>query len=605
MKKILLALLAYLMIAFLICMGISGFAMEMPVVLDSQHGSFIFFRGMLYFLRALPALFGSAFLMLLSIYFGSNTGSARDRFSPAIFRHFKMVMLTSLGMVFILALSTEIFVPAINARQRLAEAAPRLLNEYLISGRYCYVIKNYYLAHEYGRQALRLSPGNQDAQRLIDDSERSLHSMRARPQSRAQKVDNSARWRELQNETVTSLLKKSQKAYEEERWFDAHYYAQLAVSSGNESDVNLLDARRMAAEAWNRLNDSAPIADQAAKKLFEQKKRAYFYLMNDDNLEAYYEFQEMYNTAGVFVDPDIKNYYEIAKERLAREAFFIDETLHLQLFESSQNVYFTIAHPDGARDVVYIKGITMVSNSGRMIQYLRDFSMYSYGRDGRFIRSVTTPYAKMVAESVSIFDSQTASLYDIQESYKSVPYVILQSVARESTRLKNEPTFQYNPDIPLDERQEDSVLILAMPFADFNLACDATIGPKNMNLLSLLKIVDKAANFGYSEEVFQATLIQRLMYPLLLLILMIVCASFAWNYRLKNNQVFKFIWILSFPVCTLVLYLIMEICMYVSEVLCYALVGFSGQFSVISAVVIYTVLLIVSSVFFLARRSRT
>ncbi len=603
MKKVFISLFAYVMTAFLICMGISVFAVDMPIVLDAQRASYIFLRGMLYFLRVLPALFGSAFLMLLSIYFGQNTGSAKERFSPAIFRHFKMVMLTSLGMVFILTLSTEIFVPAIKAHQRLAESAPRLLNEYLISGRYCYVIKNYYLAHEYGRQALRLSPGNEDAQRLIDDSERSLHSMRARPQSREPKSEDTSRWQELQNETVTTLLEKSKKAFAEERWFDAHYFAQLAVTSGKETDVNLLDARRMAAEAWNRLADSAPIADQTAKKLFERKKKAYFYLMNGDNLEAYYEFQELYNEGGIFVDPDVKNYYEIARQRLSQESFFIDETLHLQLFESSQNVYFTITHADGAKDLVYIKGITMVSNSGRMIQYLRDFSMYSYGRDGRFIRSVKTPYAKMVAEPISIFDPTTAAQYDIQESFKSVPYVILRSVARENSRMRNDPVFTYAADIPLDEREEETALLLAMPFADFNLACDAVVGPKSMNLLSLIKMVDRAVSFGYSAEVFQAVLIQRLTYPLLLLILMIVFASFAWNYRLKNNQLFKFVWILSFPICSFVLYLVLEICMYVSEILCYALVGFSSQMTVLSAIVTYIVLFFLVSVFFLARRS--
>ena len=603
MKKVFISLFAYVLTAFLICMGISIFATDKPILLESQNASYIFLQGMLYFFRVLPALFGSAFLMLLSIYFGQNTGNAKERFSPAIFKHFKMVIFTSLGMVFILTMSFEIFVPAINAHQRLAEAAPRLLNEYLISGRYCYVIKNYYLAHEYGRQALRLSPGNEDAQKLIDDSERSLHSMRARPKAREKTVDDSYRWQELNNETVFSLLEKSKKAYAEKRWFDAHYFAQLAVSTGTEADVNLLDARRMAAEAWNRLNDSAPIADQAAKKLFEKKKKAYFYLMNDDNLEAYYEFQELYNEGGIFVDPDIKNYYEIAKERLAQEAFFIDETLHLQLFESAQNVYFTITHPDGVKDVVYIKGITMVSNSGRMIQYLREFSLYTFGRDGHFIRSVKTPYAKMVAEPISIFDANTAIQYGIKESFKNIPYVILRSVARESTRLRNDPVFTYAKSIPLDEREEENVLLLAMPFTDFNLACDAVVGPKNMNLVNLIKMVNRAEHFGYSAEVFQAVLIQRVTYPLLLLILMIAFASFAWNYRLKHNQIFKFVWILNFPACTLVLYLVLEICIYVSEILCYTLVGFSSQMTVLSAIGIYIVLFLLVSLFFLARRS--
>ena len=245
----------------------------------------------------------------------------------------------------------------------------------------------------------------------------------------------------------------------------------------------------------------------------------------------------------------------------------------------------------------------MVSNSGRMIQYLREFSLYTYGRDGHFIRSVKTPYAKMVAEPISIFDANTAIQYGIKESFKNIPYVILRSVARESTRLRNDPVFTYAQNIPLEEREEENVLLLAMPFTDFNLACDAVVGPKNMNLVNLIKMVNRAEHFGYSAEVFQAALIQRVTYPLLLLILMIAFASFAWNYRLKHNQIFKFVWILNFPVCTLVLYLVLEICIYVSEILCYTLVGFSSQMTVLSAIGIYIVLFLLVSLFFLARRS--
>ena len=83
----------------------------------------------------------------------------------------------------------------------------------------------------------------------------------------------------------------------------------------------------------------------------------------------------------------------------------------------------------------------------------------------------------------------------------------------------------------------------------------------------------------------------------------IAFASFAWNYRLKHNQIFKFVWILNFPACTLVLYLVLEICIYVSEILCYTLVAFSSQMTVLSAIGIYIVLFLLVSLFFLARRS--
>lgn len=602
MKKLFVSLCGYLLFAFCVCYAVSG-CMDVPPVLEGQRISYLFFRGVSFFLRLLPALFCSSFMVALSIYFGQHTGNAGERFSPAIFRHFKMVMITSLGMAFCLALSSEIFLPVIYARQQLAEEAPSLLSEYLISGRYCYVIKNYYLAHEYGRHALKLSPGNKDAQALVDDSERSLHSMKARQKVAEVQVNPDLSWNELQSETVTSLLEKAQKAYNAARWFDAHYYAELALITGDGKDINLNDAKRLSSESWNRLNESAPLTDYTMKKIFDKKKKAYSYLISGDNLEAYYEFLELYNEEGIFVDPDVKNYYEIAKDRLTREAFFIDETLHLQLFEFAQNVYFTIPHPSGGKDVVFIKGITSVSNSGRRIQYLRDFSLYSYSADGHFIRSLSTPYAKLVAEPISLLDETEASLDEIAPSSKTVPYIILKSVSREPLRVKNEPTYNFAADIPETDRATPSYLFMPIPFEDFNLICDAAVGPKNMSLLSLIKMVGRAKDFGYSDEVFGATLIRRMSYPLLMLVLFIFCASFAWNYRIKKHQLFKFSWIFILPVCTIVLYVAVEILLYVSELLCYALVGFSGWFSILSAMLIHIVMLIAVSVLFLARNS--
>jgi len=52
-----------------------------------------------------------------------------------------------------------------------------------------------------------------------------------------------------------------------------------------------------------------------------------------------------------------------------------------------------------------------------------------------------------------------------------------------------------------------------------------------------------------------------------------------------------------------VLYLVMEICMYVSELLCYALVGFSSRYFVVLALLIYAILFVIASIFFLARRA--
>ena len=604
MKKILLLLVAYVALAFLVCVGVAYGAGQIPAVLPGQTTKYVLFRALFYFLRVLPALLTSGFLIACAIYFGHHAEKARERFSAEIVAHFKMVLIASLGMVFVLAFSREVFVPQVVAWQKLMTEASGLLNEYLISGRYCLVVKRYVLAHEYAKQALRLDPSNKEAQALLDDAERNMNKMRPRREKEESLTPTQYAWGELAHETVSSLIAKANKAKEDGQWFNAHYYAQLALSVATGADINRQEARLLANEAWEHLDTPGGLVDEVARQFYEKKRRAYTSLMNGDTLAAYYAFSELQSDrVSAMVDPDVRNFFEIAKERLAAEAFFIDETLHLQLFEYVQNIYFTLTHDDGRRDVIFIRGITAVSNSGRMIQYLRDFSLYAYAPDGTFLYSVNTPYAKMVAEPVTVFDEQTRAEHGISESYKNVPYLILRSVAREFGRMKNDPVYTFSAAVPESEHAEPTAMILPMSFDDFNLVCDAAVGPQRMNLLSLIRIAGKADSFGYPGEVFSATLISRLTYPLLMLIVLIFTAAFAWSYRVGTSQLFKFIWSFALPLCTVMVYPLLEILLYVEDLLCYAIIALLGQSAVAVAILVYVLVLCLVSAYFLARKA--
>lgn len=606
MRKILLLLITYLVFAFAVCMGVSYGVGNVPVVLPGQTMMYVLNRALFSFLHVLPALFTSGFLVACAIYFGHHTENTRTRFSAGIIAHFKMTLLASLGMVLVLTLAREVFLPRITARQNLAVAAPELLNEYLIGGRYCLVVNRYVLAYEYARQALKLDPSNKEAQALLDDAERNMNKMRPRREQESTFTPLNLEWRELENETVTSLIEKANKAKDNEQWFNAHYYAQLALALATGADINVQEAQMLASEAWAQLETAEDLVNVSAREFYDKKKRAYSYLMSGDTLEAYYAFLDLQNnTISAIVDPDVKNFYEIARERLAAEAFFIDETLHLQLFESVHNLYFTLTHDDGSRDVIFVRGITAVSNSGRMIQYMRDFSLYTYAPDGSFLRSVFTPYAKMVAEPVSVFDQATAAKYGLSPSYQDVPYIILRSVAREYGRMKNEPVYRFAESVPEDEQFEPGAMILPMPFEDFNLACDAAAGPQQMYLLSLMRMIGKADSFGYSGEVFTAALISRLTYPLLMLIVLIFAAAFAWDYRVQKHQLFKFSWSFVLPFCTIILYPLLEMLLYIEDLICYAIIALLGQSAVAVTIFIYVVFFVLVSAYFMARRSET
>ena len=606
MKKIALIILVYLALCFGICVGIANLMGNVPPLLANARTGYLFFRTVLIFFTLLPALLCSAFLVAASISFGHSEGKALVRFSPLLFRHYRKVMLASFCMVFILALVKEIGVPAIKARQTAAELAPRLLSEYVTLGEHFFVQGNDALAHEYARAALNIDPANEKALSLVDETEKRLNQIppvdtgtKDLPQE-----DIGYAYQEVQNETVASLIEKAQEAAGKEEWFNAHYYAQLAVSLGTGRDINLPDARRLAAEAWNHLSDPRMSEDSAVWHFFAEKKRAYFALMSGNNVEAYYQFLELSRKqAENAFDPDIKNFLQVAEARLESECFFIDETISLQRFESAQNIYFTISHQNGVKDVVYFRGITQVRNTGGMLTYLRGFTMFTYGRDGRLVRTITTPYAKMVAEPVSALSSEIRQTADIKDEFRLVPALQLKSVERDWRGTVNAPVYTYSDFVPEAERPEYSYLLLSLPFNDFMHACDISLGADRMNLLSLMKISSSVHDFGFSSEIFTTALVRRLMYPLILLILFVFCASFAWNYRLAPDQLFKFKWIFVLPFASFLLYLIIEALLFMSNLACYALISIAGSWTLAVALCIALALLFAVSAIFLARTS--
>ncbi len=603
MKKIALIILVYLALSFGICIGIANLMGNVPPLLEGAKTSYVFFRSVLIFFTLLPALLCGAFLVAAAISFAQTEGNARVRFSPLLFRHYRKVMLASFCMAFVLTMVKELGVPAVKARQTAAELAPRLLSEYLSFGERFYAQGNHALAHEYAKSALKIDPTNSTALTLVDDTEKFLNQIPSPEYNTVEEpkeIDYAKL--EVQNETVASLIEKAENAASKERWFNAHYYAQLAVSFGTSRDINLPDAQRIAAEAWNHLADPLLPKDAETWSFFAAKRRAYLALIAGNNVEAYYQFLELSHQRPAYdQDPDIKNFLQVALARLEEECFFIDETISLQRFESAQNIYFTIPHENGMRDVVYIRGITQVKNTGGMLTYLRGFTLFTYGRDGRLVRTVTTPYAKMTAEPVAALSEEALQYADVKPEYRLVPALQLKSVERNWRGTVNEPVYTYADYVSEADRAIPNYLVLAMPFSDFLLACDISLGPNRMNLPALIKISAIVHNYGFSSEIFTAALVKRLLYPLLLLILFIFSASFAWNYRLAPNQLFKFKWILVLPFASFLLYLIIETLLFMANLACYALIAVTGQWTLIIAICVCLILLFFCSALFLAR----
>lgn len=603
MKRTSLIILVYAVLALGICLAISKFIGNIPVLLPGETNTFIFIRGFLYFCKFLPALVFSSFLIGCAISYGKDSDKARIKYSPLIMTHFKKTMLASIIIVLIVSFITEVFVPVFEQKQSRAKLKPHLFNEFMNLSRQYYDKGNMNLAFEYSYNALLLNPKDPDAVFINEQSGAEINSLKMVLNRPEEPSFVFVPHKETNGETVTSLLKKAKESLEKEKWFDAHYYAYLACEVGNNNDINLDEANRIASEAWNHLFDPTVTKESDEQILFRKKREAYRTFIRGDNIEAYYQFLEIAAFSDVAArDPDVAKFLEISQERVENQCFFIEEVENLRRFESHNNIYFSISHDNGSKDVVYIRGITPIKNSGRMVQYLRGFTVFTYSKDGHFQRSIYVPYAKMLSQKTTTFDEASKVRFGIKDDFKNVPYLMLESISKTDRSGRISPVYEYDADYTKkNEPFLNNYFVLALPSKDFNLLCDATAGSIKMSLVSLMKFLPKTKEYGFSYEVYSADFIYRLTYPLIVLICCIFMACMAWNYRLKDEQLFKFKWIFLMPAITLILYFVLECGLYIFKMLNYALVIMLEGYAVYVCVTILIILLLIVCFDFVSR----
>ena len=140
-----------------------------------------------------------------------------------------------------------------------------------------------------------------------------------------------------------------------------------------------------------------------------------------------------------------------------------------------------------------------------------------------------------------------------------------------------------------------------MEFTDFSLLKSVSGGVESMGLQEVYRFVPKAEKYGFVEEVFRQTLVNRLLYPLFMLICMVCVGIGAWHGRISADGVFKFKWIIVFPLLSFVLLCAYYLSHFVFRMINYSLMSICGQTSVVFAgLFLYLVIFFGVSVMFLA-----
>ena len=610
MKKIIAILSVFIGIGLIVSI-IYGFMSEVPATVP-QTSAFVYklMNGIQNFGRYIPGVAITGFTVSCSVHFGRNSEGSTERFSKAMLERFKTVMIVSIIMAFFLTFCSEVLVLLTGNKKSSIINRPKIVTEYINVGNRLFDNGYYDRAMNYAEAALKLSPNEKHALNLRDRADVEINRARTsnirfklyESVEEAEKVDHVVIDAAQINE-VYQLYLKANEAFTKKEWFNAHYYSELGIKLATPKDPNLEELKKISTAAWNNLTEYHDLAKTQGQLTFEKKYQGYLALVQKDDLKAYYIFRELYQSSREMQsDPDVVFYLQIAENRINERCFFIDETFELKSFESANDVYFAYEYADGSRDVIYFKGMTTVASTGNSIQYLRALTIVSVARNGEVFRTMTVPYAKVLPVSVKTLTPTTKALMGIDDSIDCVPYIMLKSVGRDSPELHNEPLYTYQNG---ETANTPEYLLLSIPYDDFLLLEKSTSTPESMPLASLFKLVHMAAKYGFCTEVYGQALVNRIFYPLWILIMFILLAGFGWNNRINPTQFFKFSWALAFIPFILISMLYNKMMMFLFRLVNYVLLGgFGLSGGMVAALVLYIILFICSAIIFVSRHSR-
>lgn len=577
MKRILLFSVIYTIFAFCVSICVACFQ-GTPELFASDVFFYRLLTACKYFLDFVPALGVSGAMIGGTIEFSRFSSKCRYRFSDEILYLFGYAVKLSILLVLVMTISNEIFLPLVSAKRDSLRSDYLLYRDYLKWGEHYLEEGDLELALHYAQGISGINASSKEAQSFISRAETAYDVQEHKKGFilGADGIENKVENTKNAPFSIEALREKVAEASEKGDWFSAHYYANIAAEmegqeKGGEQEWSALSIpyKSINAENYEEIFD-----------VYSTKYYGYSALLNDDPITAYYTFKTLYDTSRSLADdPDIRQYLAKSEEALLKKYFFVDEMNGIEHFENVRNMYFSVKLDEGGTYIVFVQGVTDFSHG----KYLRGLSVHKFDANGQEEYSMSVPYAKM-------FDTGNANTS-----------IMVKSVYKENNSGIVEPVYTLGDG--RSEKRSALFFEIPMPYNDFELVANAAVGADKMFLPLLMKFVRKSEIYGFSTESLRLILVERLCYPLLLFIIFIFCATFAWNYRVNKGDVFRFNWILTFPFMTFICYIAITCGLYALKLLATVIVGMVGVYALSFSLASCVFLLTAVSIFFLSRKS--
>ena len=398
---------------------------------------------------------------------------------------------------------------------------------------------DYYLAIDPENEEVREGRAEAEAALELEPSESSMASA---GDSAAGDEGISGR---LLDQDAGELVETAQNFLNRRDYYSAHNYADIAL----QLDPTREDARRIASEAWNMINDTEFNRDAAqAGELYRSKREAYTELKQGNTLGAYYRFKELQSKYPL--DADIATFLAEALERARKDSFFIEELDRVASIPGRNDIFFVNRFEKNLRELIFFRRLIPAGS----LAYVYDAEIIGIDPDGAILYHISAPLGKILAAEPNEKDGDGN---DVTVGTT----LMLRAIHRDREGVVYEPTFYAGEGslVPAGLRPLGPS-IRTLP--GFSLRESSV---KLQRIHELLALRPGYAVRGYHPGAVEIELIMRFMRPFGLVIFGYMAIALGWMLRLRGPR--RWYHLLLLPILPLMVFLASDFYLFTSRLI--------------------------------------
>jgi len=311
-------------------------------------------------------------------------------------------------------------------------------------------------------------------------------------------------------------------------FYSAHWYAGKSLIL----DPSRRDARKLQADAWERITTPPENpADKARAAFHERKAEAYALLQSEAYLEAYRAFTDLNREDPG--DADVVRYRKESLDRLAQTAFFGEDFRRAFAGQSREGLAVRVVS-EGVDHVLYASRVAV---AGPFL-YLEEFEYMTVGENGPVLH-VQAPYARL--RGLPAAGSEPPG----KEAPPPASAVSLRMVERGSPRQASRPRFLKGSMVPPDS----TVLVLPMDFEALSILLDLQDQAERIPFFRLAAGARIAPAYGIDPSPYRMETALRISIPVMLMTLVLLGTALGARFR-RDEEPGRLRMMLTLPLLT-------------------------------------------------------